>query len=318
MALRCALACLILLLGAPAGAMAANADVAVRMTGPQFTVVGTETAYDVTVANAGPAAAPNVVLNDTIPAGTSLVRTTGNGTCTPGATLRCTFASIAAGGSAAVTIVLAPGPAGATLHHAVTVTLPASTTDPTPGDHAAAVDTVITPPSVAPPPVVLTGPPCANFQRGTRDDDVLVGTSFGDTIYGLDGSDLLRGGDGDDCLWGGENDDVIDADGGNDQVWGGNGRDRINGGGGNDRLSGGLKNDSIGGGSGDDQILPGPGRDRVRGGLGNDVIAARDGTRDVIDCGPGVDRVTADRRDSLRGCEQVVRGRSARARGRGQ
>ena len=123
---RCALVCLSLLLGAPAEALAANADVAVRMTGPEFTVVGTETAYDVTITNGGPAAAPNVVLSDTIPAGTQFVRTAGDGTCTPAATLRCTFASIAAGSSAAVTIVLAPGPVGATLHPAVTVTLPAS------------------------------------------------------------------------------------------------------------------------------------------------------------------------------------------------
>jgi uncharacterized repeat protein (TIGR01451 family) len=318
MAVRCTLAFLCLLLGAPAGASAANADVAVTMTGPQFTVVDTETAYVVTIANTGPAAAPNVVLSDVIPTGARLVRTAGDGACTPGTTLRCTFASIAVGGRAAVTIVLAAGPAGATLHHTVAATLPAATTDPTPADHSAFVDTVITAPSVAPPPIVLTGPPCANVQRGTRDDDVLTGTVFGDTLYGLDGSDLLRGSDGADCLRGGEGPDVLDGDGGDDQLWGGNGPDHLVGGAGNDRLLGGLKNDSLSGGSGDDQIVPGSGRDRVRAGAGNDVVAARDGSRDVVDCGPGVDRVVADRRDRLRGCEQVVRSRSARARGRGQ
>jgi hypothetical protein len=45
----------------------------------------------------------------------------------------------------------------------------------------------------------------------------------------------------------------------------------------------------------------------VWGGAGNDVISARDGSRDVIDCGAGLDRVTADRRDRLRGCERVSR-----------
>ena len=51
----------------------------------------------------------------------------------------------------------------------------------------------------------------------------------------------------------------------------------------------------------------GPGRDLVRAGAGNDVISARDGSRDVIECASGEDRVTVDRRDRVRGCEQVSR-----------
>jgi Ca2+-binding RTX toxin-like protein len=61
------------------------------------------------------------------------------------------------------------------------------------------------------------------------------------------------------------------------------------------------------GGPGDDFISPGTGRDLIRAGAGNDVINARDGSRDVIECASGVDRVTADRRDVLRRCEQVSR-----------
>ncbi len=302
---RCALLLLCLPLATPAAAQAATADIDLAMSGPQFAVVGTDTPYDVTVANAGPSPTAGVVLSDVIPAGARLVRTAGDGTCTPGATLRCTLPAIPAGESATVTIVLAGASAGTTVHHVVTVT--ATSTDPTTGDHSAAVDTVVTEPSVAPPPVTLTGPPCANVQRGTRDDDVLTGTAFGDTLYGLDGSDLLRGGDGADCLWGGEGNDVIDADGGDDQLWGGNGRDHLIGGEGNDRLYGGLKADALSGGAGDDQLYPGSGRDRVRAGAGNDFVSARDGSRDAIDCGPGVDRVVADQRDVVRGCEQVSR-----------
>jgi len=41
----------------------------------------------------------------------------------------------------------------------------------------------------------------------------------------------------------------------------------------------------------------------VRGGPGDDTISARD----VIDCGAGLDRVTADLRDRLRRCERVSR-----------
>jgi hypothetical protein len=161
--------------------------------------------------------------------------------------------------------------------------------------------------SVPPPPVVLASPPCANPLRGNRDDNVLDGTAFGDRILGLEGRDLIRAGDGDDCLLGGAGNDVLDGDGGNDQLSGGDGRDRLFGGVGNDRLTGGLKADELSGGAGDDQLLPGQGRDRVRGGAGNDVVSARDGSRDVVDCGPGFDRVTADRRDVLRRCEKRSR-----------
>jgi uncharacterized repeat protein (TIGR01451 family) len=305
MPVRAALTLLCLSLAAPAAAQAATADISLGMSGPQYAVVGAETSYDVTIANAGPSAATGVVLTDTIPSLARLVRTAGKGTCTPGAPLRCTLADIPAGESATVTIVLAGTTAGTTVHHAVAVTT--TTTDPTTGDHAKAVDTVVTGPSVAPPPVALFAPPCANLQRGTRDDDVLTGTAFGDTIYGLDGSDLLRGFDGADCLRGGEGPDVLDGDGGDDALWGGNGRDRLVGGAGNDRLYGGLKRDVLLGGDGDDQLYPGSGRDLVRAGAGNDVINARDGARDVVECGPGVDRVRADRRDRVVGCEQVGR-----------
>jgi len=303
---RSALAVLVLLLAAPAAAHAATADVSVRMSGPQFASVGIETAYDVTIANRGPDATAGVRLTDPIPSGARLVRTVaGDADCTTGATLVCTVPAIAAADSAVVTIVLAGTTVGATVHHAVSVT--ATSTDPASGDLSASIDTLITEQSVAPPGAPLVGPPCANIQRGGPDDDVLSGTAFGDTIYGLDRSDLLRGLDGADCLWGGEGNDVLDGDGGDDRLWGGNGRDRLVGGAGNDLLYGGLKRDVIIGGVGDDQIIPGTGQDLVRAGAGNDVINARDGSRDVIECASGADRVIADRRDRLRGCEQVTR-----------
>ncbi|HEX7301205.1 MAG TPA: hypothetical protein VF257_19560 [Solirubrobacteraceae bacterium] len=305
MPVRCALALLCLLLVAPAGARAANADIALTATGPAFAVVEAEASYAVTVANSGPSAATGVTLTDPIPEDARLVRTGGDGSCTSGDPLHCWLPSIPAGESRTVTIVLAGTRVGATLHHVITATT--TSTDPTPSDHRASVDTLVTEPSVAPPPLALAAPPCANAQRGGRDDDVLDGTSFGDTLLGLEGSDLLRGGDGDDCLWGGSGNDVLDGDGGNDGLWGGDGRDRLVGGGGNDRLRGGARRDVLIGGDGDDQLAPGTGRDLVRAGAGNDAVSARDGARDVVECGPGDDRVTADRRDRLRGCEHVVR-----------
>jgi uncharacterized repeat protein (TIGR01451 family) len=306
MTVRPTLALLFLLLAAPAGAQAATADVAVQMSGPQFAAVGVDTSYDVTITNRGPDPATDVTLSDPIPDDARYVRiVAGDADCTPGATLVCDLPPIPVGASRVVTIVLAGTTVGATVHHAVSAT--AGSTDPTPGDHAAAIDTLITPPSVAPPPAPLVGAPCSNVYRGGRDDDVINGSAFGDTIYGLERSDLLRGLDGADCLWGGEGNDVLDGDGGDDRLWGGNGRDRLVGGDGSDLLYGGLKRDILIGGVGDDFISPGTGRDLVRAGAGNDVINARDGSRDVVECASGVDRVTVDRRDRVRGCEQVSR-----------
>jgi uncharacterized repeat protein (TIGR01451 family) len=306
MTVRPTLALLFVLLAAPATAQAATADVSVQMSGPQFAAVGVETSYDVTIANRGPDATTGVALRDPIPTGARLVRTvSADADCTPGATLVCTLPPIPAGASKVVSIVLAATTVGSTVHHAVSVT--ATSSDPTSDDLSAAVDTLITPPSVAPPGGPLVGAPCSNVYRGGRDDDVINGTVFGDTIYGLERSDLLRGLDGADCLWGGEGNDVLDGDGGDDRLWGGNGRDRLVAGAGNDLLYGGLKRDVLIAGTGDDFISPGTGRDLVRAGAGNDVINARDGSRDVIECASGADRVTADRRDRLRGCEQVSR-----------
>lgn len=72
-------------------------------------------------------------------------------------------------------------------------------------------------------------------------------------------------------------------------------------------VQGSPRADLLRGSRGDDVLRPGRGRDRVIAGAGDDVIFARDGERDVIDCGPGRDRVRADRRDVLRRCEQVTR-----------
>jgi uncharacterized protein DUF11/hemolysin type calcium-binding protein len=282
-----------------------TADIVIAMSGPAFGVVDRDTPYDVTVVNRGPSAAAGVALTDVVPNGARLVRTEGAGTCTPGATLRCTLPAIPAGASTTVTVVLAGIAEGTSFRHVVSVA--ASSTDPTPGDHSASIDTLVTGASVAPPAITLTGAACVNPSFGGRDDDVLFGSSFGDRMFGRQGRDLLRGRAGNDCLWGGEGADVLDGDGGDDQLWGGDGRDRLFGGSGVDRVLGGAKSDELHGDTGNDQLFPGSGRDRVWGGPGNDTISARDGSRDVIDCGAGLDRVTADRRDRLRACERVSR-----------
>jgi hypothetical protein len=82
--------------------------------------------------------------------------------------------------------------------------------------------------------------------------------------------------------------------------------DVLRGGAKRDLLYGGAGNDVLFGGGGDDRLHGGPDRDVLRGGSGADRLIARDGTRDVVECGAGTDVVLADRRDAIGpSCEQV-------------
>jgi Ca2+-binding RTX toxin-like protein len=92
---------------------------------------------------------------------------------------------------------------------------------------------------------------------------------------------------GPDVLFGSAGPDVICGLGGNDQLYGGNG---------NDVLLGGAGNDYLEGGAGHDTLLMGPGRDGFR---------SYDGTRDVVDGGPGVDNGWADHFDVVRNVEHL-------------
>jgi hypothetical protein len=85
------------------------------------------------------------------------------------------------------------------------------------------------------------------------------------------------------------------------------GNDVIYGLGGNDVLRGANGNDVLFGGIGSDVLYGGTGRDRLYGGPGNDTLQARDGQRDVVDCGPGRDIAHVDRIDRVSGCERIVR-----------
>jgi Ca2+-binding RTX toxin-like protein len=142
-----------------------------------------------------------------------------------------------------------------------------------------------------PPPgggVLLPGR-CKNLKNGTPKADVLTGTSAGDALYGGAGNDVLSGLGGADCLFGE------------------GGKDRLSGGSGNDSLSGGAGNDTLKGGSGKDRIVGGKGKDKIDGGAGSDTINSADRVRETVKCGKGRDRVRADRKDRLIGCEKKKR-----------
>jgi acyl-homoserine-lactone acylase len=117
---------------------------------------------------------------------------------------------------------------------------------------------------------------CVNELRGTAAGERLRGTSGRDRIVGFRGTDSIDGLGAADCLFGGR---------------------------GADRVAGGPGDDLVRGGGAADRVIGGPGRDRIVGGPGNDVIRAKDGARDVVRCGGGVDRVKADRADRLKACE---------------
>jgi Tol biopolymer transport system component len=136
--------------------------------------------------------------------------------------------------------------------------------------------------------------------HGTSRADVLLGTSARDVINGGGGNDVIRANPGDrpNVYYGVVDDDAVDGGSGNDTIYGYRGTDVLRGGPGADRIYGGR---------GLDRLSGGPGRDILDGGPYHDRIDARDGERDVVRCGGGVDRVLADSIDVVaRDCEHVT------------
>jgi hypothetical protein len=139
-----------------------------------------------------------------------------------------------------------------------------------------------------------------------------------DRLFGGQGDDQLLGGDGRDRLLGGPGNDQSDGQGGADLLVGGPGDDNQQGGVGNDVIFANAGRDVTNGGAGNDRLfalaradVSGPddtAGDAVNGDEGNDRIFVRDGEQDVVDCGPGFDRVRADFKDIVNtNCEVVHR-----------
>jgi Ca2+-binding RTX toxin-like protein len=143
--------------------------------------------------------------------------------------------------------------------------------------------------------------------RALGDDDLICGTVGPDAIFAGAGDDHVLAGDGRDVVHTGAGDDDVDGGAGTDFVYGEGGRDKIHGGYADDVVIGGSGNDSLSGDFGGDYLKGGPGADRFFGGDGNDLIDSRDGVTEHVYCGEGTDRVEADLRDIVIGCEKVVR-----------
>lgn len=105
--------------------VAPTADLSVSKTvvgtGP-FTA-GSNVTFTITIANAGPDAATNVVATDTLPAGATLVSATpSQGTCGSGAPVVCSVGTLASGAAATITIVMQTSVTPGAQVNSVTVT----------------------------------------------------------------------------------------------------------------------------------------------------------------------------------------------------
>jgi hypothetical protein len=178
--------------------------------------------------------------------------------------------------------VTAVTPTGATVE--IQENAPPPIPPPPPQDDSSTSSTPVAPPDTG----TFTG--TTGPKRGSAGADYFKGNALANWVVGLGGNDALWGYSGNDRLYGGL---------GRDRLWGGIGNDRLFGDGGNDRILGEAGNDTITGGQG---------RDVLSGGAGKDTILARDKSVDVITCGKGRDKVTADRKDKVsRDCESVKR-----------
>jgi uncharacterized repeat protein (TIGR01451 family) len=126
-----------------------SADLSIDKTGPANVVAGTQMQYVITVNNAGPSVARDVLVSDTLPAGVSFVSVTpSQGTCTNGQPtardLRCGLGNVASGGSATITVVVFVAPdvaPGTILFNQAVVS--SSTADPDNDDVRDSVSTLV-------------------------------------------------------------------------------------------------------------------------------------------------------------------------------
>jgi hypothetical protein len=123
----------------------------------------------------------------------------------------------------------------------------------------------------------------------------IVGTSGADRIRGTTANDVICGLGGNDSISGRRGRDVIDTAAGDDQAIGNKGGDMILGLGGEDLVRARKGKDEIGGGAD---------KDKLRGQGNADLLAAEDGSRDLVNGGASHrDRARVDRVDRVRHVE---------------
>lgn len=150
-------------------ATSGQADLAVTKTGtPNPVLLGNKITYTITVTNNGPAAAANVTMADTLPAGTTEVSistptTPAGWTCLApaGGVQKCTNSSLAMNSISTFTLIVTVNTttaSGTVITNTANVSS-TTTTDPNPGNNTATASTVAESPSDADVTITKTGAP---------------------------------------------------------------------------------------------------------------------------------------------------------------
>ena len=113
-------------------AVSPAADVATTKSGPASASVGQDLIYSVGVSNAGPSPAVNVVVTDTIPAGTVFVSATGGGIFASGVITWPAIASLASGASTSFSVTLRATTTGTIVNRVASTS---TTPDPVPANN---------------------------------------------------------------------------------------------------------------------------------------------------------------------------------------
>ena len=118
------------------------ADLSITKVGPATTPRDQNVTYTITVTNAGPDTASNVVVTDVLPVNTTFVSATpSQGTCTGTTTVTCTLGAMNSGATATITLVVDPPVAGSFTNTASVANAPE--VDPTPGNNAGTALTAV-------------------------------------------------------------------------------------------------------------------------------------------------------------------------------
>src|SRR3954447_3206067 len=260
--------------GAPVGVAAppGSADLSItKSASPNPVSTGGALTYHLTVANAGPDQATNVVVKDNLPKGVTFVSATSSqGTCSQSnGTVTCQLGTMGPapyyGEPVQVTIhVNAPSKAGKITN---TATVSGDQQDPKKSNNKASVTTTVN--GSAPPP-----PQCSHHTAtvvGTASGETLLGTNHRDVVVARGGNDLVKTYRGKDLICAGNGDDHVKSGPGDDTVKGGAGNDLLRGQAGGDTLRGQTGDDRLRGGRGGDLLVGGPGADVCTGGAGHDT-----------------------------------------------
>ena len=137
-----------------------HSDIGVSIAdSPDPVQVGQNLTYTITVSNTGPSNAPNVTMNEGVPAGVNFVSVTpSQGSCSGTSSITCNLGTINAQGSATVTLVVTPTVAGPLDN---TASAFASAQDPNPANNFFTASTTVLPAGTTPTPPPTTPTPTA-------------------------------------------------------------------------------------------------------------------------------------------------------------